>query len=62
MRYNYQLHIDNSEYKLYEVPSKLVIQVYHDLAMAKEVLYNLNMGGGFGGRTPFFFLPKTLRA
>ena len=45
-------------FNLHELGSDLIIELKVSEPKAREVCRKLNLGGGFGGRTPDFFAKK----
>lgn len=59
---NYKLIQNNSVWEIFEIETKQVIKKYTCFSKAKKKIKHLNLGGGFDGYTPTFFLiniPKT---
>lgn len=49
-------------FDVYEVPTEQVIKRFNDPKEAKKFMRHLNLGGGFDGWTPTFFMtPVTVK-
>lgn len=51
----YNMKEVNGSYVIEENETGFVVQKQKDQKAAREILRNLNMGGGFDGNTPSFF-------
>lgn len=56
MAFDYKIVEENKTYKVFEVTTEQVIKTFTDKTEAKKFLRHLNLGGGFSGWTPTFFL------
>lgn len=56
MAFNYKIIEDNGSFNIWENPTEQVIRSFKDNAEARKFLRHLNLGGGFDGWTPSFFL------
>lgn len=55
---NYSVINNNGSYDVYETSTEQVIKTFTKATEAKELMKRLNLGGGFDGWTPSFFLIK----
>ena len=60
MMVTYSLKATDNGNFLIEKTTNLEIPVNKDQKVAKEIMRNVNMGGGFDGHTPTFFTWKGL--
>lgn len=56
MAFDYKLVEENKTYSVYEIATEQVIKSFTDKTEAKKFLRHLNLGGGFSGWTPTFFM------
>ena len=56
MAMNYKIVQDSNGYNVLEVPTDQVVATYNYHSDAKKMMKHLNLGGGFDGATPNFFL------
>jgi hypothetical protein len=59
MAFNYKMTEmvgNEGVYSIYEVPTEQVIKTFNDKKEARAFLRHLNLGGGFDGWSPSFFL------
>ena len=56
MAFNYKIVEENNAFNVFEVPTEQVIKTFSDNKEARKFLRHLNLGGGFDGWTPTFFL------
>lgn len=56
MAFNYKIVEENNFFKVFEVPTDQVVKIFSDNKEARKFLRHLNLGGGFDGWTPTFFL------
>lgn len=56
MAFDYKLVEENKTYSVYEIATEQVIKSFTDKSEAKKFLRHLNLGGGFSGWTPTFFM------
>jgi hypothetical protein len=59
MNYKIICNKRKKEYKLQEVNTKQIIKIFNKKCDAKTLMKKLNLGAGFDGQTPSFFLIKT---
>lgn len=52
----YKIIEDKGTYNIFETTTEQVIKTFTDNAEARKFLRHLNLGGGFEGWTPTFFL------
>jgi len=66
MAFNYKMTEmvgNEGVYSIYEVPTEQVIKTFNDKKEARDFLRHLNLGGGFDGWTPTFFMrPVEIKA
>lgn len=55
---NYKMYVIGSEYLVVETLTNQVIKSFYSREKAKKLLRHLNLGGGFDGWTPTFFMKK----
>jgi hypothetical protein len=55
---NYKVIKDNFGYNVVETKTDQIIKVFEVQADAKKLMKHLNLGGGFDGFTPNFFVKK----
>lgn len=58
MAINYKVIKDNFGYNVVETKTEQIIKVLETQAEAKKLMKHLNLGGGFDGFTPNFFVKK----
>lgn len=56
MAFNYKIVEENGAFNVFEVPTEQVIKAFTDNKEARKFLRHLNLGGGFDGWTPTFFM------
>lgn len=56
MAMNYKIVQDSNGYNVLETPTDQVIETFNNHSDAKRLMKHLNLGGGFDGATPNFFL------
>jgi hypothetical protein len=56
MAFNYKLIENNGVHCVYEVTTDQTIKTFLDQKEAKKFMRHLNLGGGFDGWTPTFFM------
>jgi hypothetical protein len=56
MAFDYKLVENNGVHCVYEVPTEQTVKTFLDQKEAKKFMRHLNLGGGFSGWTPSFFL------
>jgi hypothetical protein len=56
MAYAYKMIEDNNTFGIYEIATEQVIKTFRDKTEARAFLRHLNLGGGFNGWTPTFFM------
>lgn len=56
MAFDYKLVEENKTYSVFEIATEQVIKTFTDKSEAKKFLRHLNLGGGFSGWTPTFFM------
>lgn len=55
---NYSVIETDNKYNVYETSTDQVIKTFSNKSEAKDLMKQLNLGGGFDGWTPSFFLIK----
>ena len=55
---NYKIVNENNTYNVFETATEQVIRSFFTVDEAKKFLRHLNLGGGFDGWSPSFFLKK----
>lgn len=58
MAFAYKLIEDNDGLKIFENSTNQIIKTFKDNKEARKFLRHLNLGGGFDGWTPTFFLKE----
>lgn len=56
MAFEYKILEEDNTYKVFEIATEQVIKSFSDKTEAKKFLRHLNLGGGFSGWTPTFFM------
>lgn len=56
MAYAYKMVEDNNTFGIYEIATEQVIKTFTDRNEARKFLRHVNLGGGFNGWTPTFFM------
>lgn len=56
MAFNYKIIEDKGVFNIWENTTEQVIRSFTDNTEARKFLRHLNLGGGFDGWTPTFFL------
>lgn len=56
MAYAYKMVEDNATFGIYEIATEQVIKTFTDRSEARKFLRHVNLGGGFNGWTPTFFM------
>lgn len=56
MAYGYKLVENNNSYSIFEISTDQIVKSFNDKKEAKKFLRHLNLGGGFDGWSPSFFL------
>lgn len=56
MAYAYKMVEDNNTFGVYEIATEQVIKTFTDRNEARKFLRHVNLGGGFNGWTPTFFM------
>lgn len=56
MAMNYKIIQDSNGYNIVESPTDQVVKTFDSHSDAKKMMKHLNLGGGFDGFTPNFFL------
>ena len=54
----YKIIEDKGVYNIFETTTEQIVKTFTDNAEARKFLRHLNLGGGFEGWTPTFFLKK----
>mgnify|MGYP003346083014 CR=1 FL=1 len=60
MNYKILFNKRKKQYILCETQTKQIIKIFQKKRDAKNLMKKLNLGGGFDGQTPTFFLIKTI--
>ena len=55
---NYKIVNENNTYNVFETATEQVIRSFFTVDEAKKFLRHLNLGGGFDGWSPSFFMKK----
>ena len=55
---NYRINIKNNIFEVVEVTTNYIIKSFTLHKEAKDLMRHLNLGGGFDGFTPRFFLKE----
>ena len=55
---NYKIVNESNTYNVFETATEQVIRSFFTVDEAKKFLRHLNLGGGFDGWSPSFFLKK----
>jgi REP element-mobilizing transposase RayT len=58
MAFDYKIIENNGVYCVWEIPTEQTIKTFMDRKEAKKFLRHLNLGGGFSGWTPTFFMKE----
>jgi hypothetical protein len=58
MSLNYKLVDNNNVFDIFETQTEQIIKSFDDNTEARKFLRHLNLGGGFDGWTPSFFMYK----
>lgn len=56
MAYGYKIVEQKNSYGVYEIATEQIIKTFTDFSEARKFLRHLNLGGGFNGWSPSFFL------
>lgn len=56
MAYAYKMIEDINTFGVYEIATEQVIKTFKDKTEARKFLRHVNLGGGFNGWTPTFFM------
>lgn len=56
MSFNYKIEENNGTYSVFESETEQTIGEFTDKSEARKLLRHLNLGGGFDGWTPSFFM------
>jgi hypothetical protein len=59
MNYKVISNKKDKNYSVYETSTDQIIKTFEKMIDAKNLMKKLNLGGGFDGQTPSFFLIKT---